>query len=108
MISAKLLDHSLPKPKAGVSAFARWVWTDPACWPGLRLTYDLYHELCANVRDLPKPGDIPDTAHIRAIPYVTAATLDRRMLGYVRQVNKKLVKMSRAVDYSDRLFANLQ
>lgn len=73
-----------------VDAFGRWVYENPLRCPGLRLSYEMYHELSANLGDSPKDSDIPDFAHINAIPYVDAATLDRRMLHYFRRVVSKL------------------
>lgn len=49
--------------------------------------------------DSPKDSDIPDFAHINAIPYVDAATLDRRMLHYFRTVVSKLRTLNASIAY---------
>ena len=96
------------KPNASVDDFASWIYKDPRRCPGFRLGYEVFHELLKNVGDKPEASDIPDISHINAIPYVEAATLDRRMHGYCSQVSRKLQKVQSAIDYAGRIFLDLK
>jgi hypothetical protein len=99
--------HKIEKPKEAIDDFAAWIYEDPRRCPGLRLGYEVFHELLKNVGDKPEAGDIPDLSHINAIPYADAATLDRRMHGYCSHVSRKLQKVQSTIDYADRTFPGL-
>jgi hypothetical protein len=108
-VVGRLIEHyGIEKPNASVDDFAVWIYKDPRRCPGLRLGYEVFHELLKNVGDKPEAGDIPDISHINAIPYADAATLDRRMHGYCSQVSRKLQKVQSAIDYADRIFPDLK
>lgn len=93
--------------KIDVDAFGHWIYDNPMRCPGLRLGYDIYHELLSNVGDIPKDGDIPDFAHIYAVPYVDQATLDRRMNHYFRTVVKRLQSVQTQISYDRYTYASL-
>jgi hypothetical protein len=82
-----------------VDGFGRWIYENPARCPGLRLTYDMRHEILANPGDIPLDSDIPDVAHVFAIPYAEAATIDRRMMHYFQTITKRLQKINPAIEY---------
>ena len=107
-VARHLTARGLPLPNAGVEVFGKWIYADQRRCPGLRLAYEMYHSIQANVTDVPKDGDIPDLAHIYAIPYVDHITVDRRMCGYSRCVAKKLFKANPVVNYEPRLAASLE
>lgn len=106
-VGRHLTARGLALPSAGIEAFGKWIYADLRRCPGFRLAYEMYHSIQANVADVPKDGDIPDIAHIYAIPYVDHITLDRRMCGYGRCVAKKLFRTNPVVNYEPRLFASL-
>ena len=107
-VISRLIEHyGIEKPTRATDDFAAWIYKDPRRCPGLRLGYEVFHELVKNVGDKPDASDIPDLSHINAIPYVDAATLDRRMHGYCSQVGRKLQKAQSTIDYTDRIFPSL-
>ena len=90
-----------------VDAFGHWIYENPLRCPGLRLSYDMYHELLANVGDIPEDSDIPDFAHINALPYVELATLDRRRTHYFRTVVGKLRGVQPAITYDPYIYPSV-
>ncbi len=106
-VGRHLTARDLTLPSAGVEVFGKWIYADQRRCPGFRLAYEMYHSIQANVTDVPKDGDIPDFAHIYAIPYVDHITVDRRMCGYGRCVARKLFRANPVVNYEPRLFASL-
>lgn len=84
-----------------VEAFGRWIYENPARCLGLRLAYDLRNAIMANPGDIPLDSDIPDIAHIFAIPYAEAATIDRRIMNYFLMVTKRLKKINPAIRYDE-------
>jgi hypothetical protein len=108
VLSRLLAHHEIEQPTGTVVDFASWVHADARRCPALRLGHEVYNEIVKNINDIPESGDIPDMALIRVIPYVDAVTLDRRMRGYCSQVCQKLQKALPAINYVNRIFANLQ
>jgi hypothetical protein len=90
-----------------VNAFGRWIYENPARCPGIRLSYDIRQEILANLGDIPSDSDIPDFAHLFAIPYTEAATLDRRMMNYFLTVMKRLQKINPAITYDRYTHRNI-
>lgn len=72
-----------------MDTLAEWIWDRPARCPALRLDYEVYHQIRRNVTDRGYLQDFEDFAHVKCVPYVDRATLDRRMAGYVRQVSRE-------------------
>jgi len=66
-----------------IQKLGEWIYSSPSRCPAKRLTYEVWHRLRSNITDKPKPSDMSDFNHLFALPYVDAATLDNRMLGYV-------------------------
>jgi hypothetical protein len=87
--------------------FGKWIYADPRRCPGFRLHYSIYHELVHNVRDLPKDGDLLDFAHIPAIPYTDAITMDRRMTDYATRVSRRLQAEYSYTNHAERIFPKL-
>lgn len=56
-------------PANRVDDLSEWIYSDPQRCPGLRLHYDLYHQMLANTQDEPKDGDILD--HSLAVVFLT-------------------------------------
>jgi hypothetical protein len=91
-----------------VDTFGHWIYENPARCPGLRLTYDMRHEILANPGDIPLDSDIPDFTHVFAIPYVDARTIDRRMMHYLQTVTKKLRKINPAIEYDRQTYRRIE
>jgi hypothetical protein len=96
------------KPTCGIQAFARWVYDHPQRCPALRMGHDVFHHMLSNTKDIPHASDIPDWMHIKCTPYVDAITLDRRVYGYCSQVCQRIEKAHAFIDYSKRIFPNLE
>ena len=87
--------------------FARWIYANPHRCPGLRLHHETYRALMENHGDIPETGDFSDLAIICTIPYVDAATLDRRMRQYCAVASRRMIDAGAAVNYGDRIHANV-
>lgn len=90
-----------PKNETERRQFADWLAEKPMRCPGSWFHYRVREELIRNVGDKPKPGDLPDMTHVSSVPYVGAATFDRRMHAYARSAANKVGM------FGDRLFASL-
>jgi len=83
-----LASYRIPEPESGCDQLGRWIYASPNRCPALRLDYEVYHQIRRNITDPGHLQDFEDLGHVRCIPYVDAATLDRRMAAYVQQVTK--------------------
>jgi len=98
--------HGVALPAGREDEFAEWVYSSPDRCPGLRLNHEVYRALIANYGDNPETADFSDLAHVFAVPYVGAATLDRRMRHYCGLASQRLVKLGSAESFSERLHEN--
>ena len=71
-------------PPGREDEFALWIYRDPNRCPGFRLNHELFRSVTANYQDVPEASDFTDLALTFALPYVDAATLDRRIRDYRR------------------------
>ena len=94
-------------PDGREEEFAEWIYTDPDRCPGFRLNHEAYRALMMNYTDIPETGDFSDLAHISAIPYVEAATLDRRMRHYCGVASRKITKLGSATNYAARVYNDI-
>jgi hypothetical protein len=94
-------------PEGHKDDFARWIYATPNRCPGLRLAHETYRQLMSNYGDVPELGDFSDFAHVYAVPYCEAITLDRRMRHYCSVASRKLCRMGCDTDYRVRLHENL-
>lgn len=85
-----------------------WVYTNPKRCPALALQFQVLREIVRNIGDTPKQSDIPDLAYVPAIPYVDAATMDRRMCNYIKQACNVLRALNPKIDYDKRLFKDIR
>ena len=99
--------HHVSLPNGREDEFGEWVYRNPDRCPGLRLNHEVYRALTANYTDVPETADFSDLAHVFAIPYVDAATLDNRMRNYCRIASRKIVRMGGTINYGDRLRRNI-
>jgi len=86
------------------AAWGEWVYGNPKRCPALTLQFQVLREIVRNKGDKPKRGDIPDLAHVPALPYVDLATMDKRMVSYVTQASKILKQLNPQIHYESKLF----
>jgi len=89
-------------PQESVGRLSAWIYENPARCPSHRLGYEVFHKLLRNLTDSGESSDIPDYAHIMCVPYVDMITLDKRMRGYVAQVDQSI-----GTNFSHRVFADV-
>jgi hypothetical protein len=98
--------HGITLPQGREIEFAEWIYANPNRCPGLRLNHETYRQLMGNYDDIPEVGDFSDLAHVTAVPYCEAATLDNRMRDYCSRASRRLGRLG-APDYRQRLYRNL-
>jgi hypothetical protein len=96
--------HRVTLPKEREDEFATWIYQSPDRCPGLRLNHEIYRSLMGNYQDVPEASDFTDLAFTFALPYVEAATLDRRIRDYCQRANRKLGRLGVAIDYRSRVY----
>ena|ERR1700722_3602988 len=96
--------HGVLLPDGRQDEFAEWVYRNPDRCPGLRLNHEMYRALMANYTDVPETADFSDLAHVFALPYVDAITLDRRMRHYDGVASRKILRFGGAVSYEARTY----
>jgi hypothetical protein len=84
-----------------VEPFADYLDYHPEACPGWRTFSNAQSNFTNNIADLGEPGDPDDYAHISAVPYVDAATLDNRMRGYYDGAIARLQKQFPKSDLSE-------
>jgi hypothetical protein len=81
--------HRVALPRDREDELALWIYRDPNRCPGLRLNHEMYRSLAANYHDVPDASDFTDLALTFALPYVEAATLDRRIRDYCQRAIRR-------------------
>lgn len=99
--------HGIRLPNGREDEFAEWIYANPNRCPGLRLNHETYRALMANYADVPETADFSDLAHVSAVPYVDAATMDRRMRHYCAVASRNTLGVGAANDYADRLYQDV-
>lgn len=99
--------HRIDLPNGREDEFADWVYEDANRCPGLRLNHETYRALMENYEDVPEAADFADLAHVFAVPYVDAATLDRRMRHYCTVGSREMIRPGAAINYSERVYNNM-
>jgi len=99
--------HHVMLPEGRQDAFAEWLYSNPNRCPGLRFSHEVFRALTTNYTDNPETGDFSDLAQVFAVPYVDAATHDRRIRNYCRIASRKIVRMGGTCNYGDRVFQSL-
>ena len=79
-ITRHLARYPLETVGVDLAKFSKWIYEKPSRCPGLRLTFDKYNLIRGDQQHRAQPGDFNDFAHLTAIPYVDAITLDRRVV----------------------------
>ena len=87
--------------------FVTWLFENPTRCPGVRLGFEVSCQLACDVGDVPKDGDLVDFALLRAVPYVDAVTLDKRIRHYCRGALARLEKEHMTLRFSRRIFSDV-
>lgn len=96
--------HRVTLPAGREDQFALWIYRDPNRCPGFRLNHEIFRSLTGNYQDVPEASDFTDLALTFALPYVDAATLDRRIRDYCQRACRKLSKLDVAHNYRERVY----
>jgi hypothetical protein len=91
-----------------LSRIASWVYDLPRRCPGLRLSYEVFHQLAFDPLDAVKDSDLLDIAQMLVIPYVDAMTVDRRMFHYFKGAARKLKQGDRSIRYADYVYSRVE
>jgi hypothetical protein len=89
-----------------VSAFVKWLYRDASICPGWRLMEEASQEFRCDVGTPVANGDLPDLTHLYLVPYVRAATLDRKWREYVGRVERRLATQDVPTSY--RIYSDLR
>jgi hypothetical protein len=96
--------HRVALPEGREDEFALWIYRDSNRCPGFRLNHEMFRSLTGNYHDIPEASDFTDLALTFALPYVDAATLDRRLRDYCQRACRKLSKLNIAHNYRERVY----
>jgi len=108
-IRRHLTQHSIEFPSDSVNEFADWVYGNPtARCPGYRLAWEVRRELMNNITEKVSGNDMFDIAHVRAVPYVDAVTMDANTADLCRRVARRLRAKNPAINYEERIFTSLK
>jgi hypothetical protein len=102
-IARELRLYGIGFPDQKTDELSKWIYENSTRCPALRLGYEVFHKILRNLTDIAKDSDIPDFAHISCVPYVDAITLDKRMRGYVAQVDQSI-----GTNHSQHIYRNLR
>jgi len=104
-----LAEHLIADPLDRPNELADWIYENPATrCPGYRLAWEVRRELMSNIMEKVSANDMFDIAHVRAIPYVGAITMDANTADLCRRVIKRLKAKSPAINYEERIFTSLK
>lgn len=101
-VARNLRLYGIGFPEDMVQPLSAWIYQNPTRCPAQRLEYEVYHKVLRNLADGGEDSDIPDFSHISCVPYCDAITLDRRMRGYVAQVD-----LSIGTQFAAKIYRNV-
>ena len=108
-IRKHLDSYHIAFPSDRTKELADWIYNNPAArCPGYRLAYDWRQELMNNLRERVAGNDIFDRAHVLAVPYVDAVTVNRNTADLCRRVVRRLKAGNAAINYEERIFTSLK
>jgi Protein of unknown function (DUF2442) len=108
-IRKHLAQHSIAFPPGLVKELADWIYNNPTTrCPGYRLAWEVRRELMSNIKEKVSGNDIFDIAHVRAVPYVDAITVDRNTADLCRRVIRRLKAKNPEINYEERIFTRLK
>jgi hypothetical protein len=102
-----LVQFSILFPVRKTNQLAEWIYENPTRCPGHRLAYDVRQELMNDLTKTVTANDISDLAHVEALPYVDAVSMDRRTADLCRRVIKRLRRAHPDIRYERRIFSSL-
>ena len=92
-----------------ITELADWIYSNPVTrCPGYRLAYEWRQELMNNLAEKVWPNDIFDRAHVLAVPYVDAITMDSNTADLCRKAITRLKATNPAINYEERIFTSLK
>jgi hypothetical protein len=94
--------YGIPEPAVGATPLAEWIYDKPTRCPGVRLGYEVYHQIRRNKSAKVRESDMVDLLRLGSLPYVDLMTLDGAMYTYTSQVNHSL-----ATGYENRIYRDL-
>jgi hypothetical protein len=100
--------HPVEVPPGVAGKLAKWVYDDPTRCPGYRLAYESLQEQKKNLTERFSWNDIFDRAHLLAVPYVDAVTMDSNTADLCRRVIRRLKAKNPAINYEERIFTSLK
>jgi hypothetical protein len=106
-IKKHALTAGIKLPDKREDEFAYWVHENPLRCPGLNFNHEVYRAIMDNKGDIPEAADFSDLAHVMAIPYIDAATLDKRMRHYCDVASRRIRSRGCVINYSSRIFIDL-
>ncbi len=107
-VSGELACNSIPVAQKSLAAFAEWIYSNPTRCPGFRLAYEWHQEWMKDSTQPFKWNNIPDRAHVLALPYVDAITMDHNTADLCRRVITRWKKTFPAINYDERIFTSLK
>jgi len=107
-IPDRLRDHKIEAVGVPLQKFGDWLWRNPLRSPGLRLEFEVYHQLRKDERMPLQGGDIADFAHLAAVPYVEIATVDKRIADLAKKACRKIGKAQARADFSSSIVTSIQ
>lgn len=99
---------SISFPEQRTDQLADWIYENPSRCPGHRLAYDVRQELMNNLTENISENDISDLAHVEAVPYIDAVTMDGNTADLCHRVSKRLGKKHPSIRYEQRIFSKLK
>jgi len=106
-IPDRLRDHKIEAIGVPLQKFGSWLWRNPLRSPGLRLQFEVYHQLRRDERMPLQGGDIADFAHLAAVPNVDIATVDKRIADLANKACRKIGKAHARADFSSRIYTSI-
>jgi hypothetical protein len=94
--------YGIPEPAVGGTPLAEWIYDEPTRCPGVRLGYEVYHQIRRNKVAKVRESDMVDLLRLPSLPYVDLMTMDGAMFTYTSQVNRSLV-----MGYESRIYRDL-
>lgn len=108
-IRKHLDSYQIAFPSDRIKELADWIYNNPeARCPGYRLAYDMRQEMMNNLAERVSGNDIFDRAHVLAVPYVDAVTMDRNTADLCRRVSRRLSEKNPVIRYEERIFSGLK
>lgn len=107
-VARRIVSYGWPEPRSGMTALAHFIRETPEACPGWRAGFDVWEEFRCDLNSKPRVNDIRDIAHVKVLPYVSHATLDRPWRSRCRQARDRLKKNNLWYAPFDRVYENVE